>query len=79
MQNTDGTISFRFMGGADPDIKGDVNSDGYVDVADVATIISFMAETIETITLEKADVNGDGSVDVADISTILTLMAGIIE
>ncbi len=79
VQNADGTISFRFMGGADPDIKGDVNSDGYVDVADVATIISFMAETIETITLEKADVNGDGSVDVADISTILTLMAGIIE
>ena len=45
------------------DIKGDVNSDGTVDVADISSIL-------------KADVNEDGVVDVADISSVLTIMAG---
>jgi len=54
-------------------IKGDVNGDGTVDVADISAIISVMAGTA---TYNAADVNGDGSVDVADISNVISIMAG---
>ena len=59
-------------------IKGDVNGDGNVDVADIATVISVMASaTVPGASPSgKADVNGDGSVDVADIATIISIMAG---
>ena len=53
--------------------KGDVNKDGTVDVADIATVISVMAG----IPTGDTDVNGDGRTDVADIATILSIMAGI--
>ena len=55
--------------------KGDVNGDGAVDVADIASVISVMAGSI-AIAYSAADVNGDGSVDVADIATIISIMAG---
>ena len=54
------------------DIKGDVNSDGKVDVADIASIISVMANGEESA---AADVNSDGKVDVADIATVISIMA----
>ena len=53
-------------------VKGDVNGDGVVDVADISAILSQMAETQW---YDKADVNGDGTTDVADISTVLTIMS----
>ena len=55
-------------------MRCDVNGDGVVDVADIATVISVMAESTE-VSLTKADVNGDSTVDVADIATIITAMA----
>ena len=58
--------------------KGDVNGDGVVDVADIAAIISVMANAAEPQSgsaLNPADVNGDGVVDVADISTVISIMA----
>ncbi|MBP5338629.1 MAG: M6 family metalloprotease domain-containing protein [Prevotella sp.] len=78
VQNVDGTISFRFMGGNTKTIKGDVNGDERVDVADIASIISFMAGASENLLLEQADINEDGLVDVADISAVLTIMASTI-
>ena len=54
-------------------IYGDVNGDGSVDVADIASVISVMAGSAD---YEAADVNGDGSIDVADIATIISIMAG---
>lgn len=53
--------------------KGDVNGDGYVDVADISAIIGTMAGTSE---YADADVNDDGTVDVADISAVIAIMAG---
>ena len=61
-------------------VKGDVNGDGVVDVADIASIISCMAgekaEETEGDDPNPADVNGDGVVDVADISSVISIMAG---
>ena len=61
-------------------IIGDVNGDGVVDVADISSIISYMAGE-EKYEAEEgkpnpADVNGDGIVDVADISSVISIMAG---
>ena len=53
-------------------VRGDVNGDGTVDVADISAIISVMAGTAQ---YAAADVNGDGTVDVADISNVITIMA----
>lgn len=60
-------------GEVNPVIKGDVNGDRTVDVADISAIISVMAGTAN---YDAADVNSDGSVDVADISSVITIMAG---
>lgn len=53
-------------------IKGDVNGDKTVDVADIASVISVMAGSAD---YAAADVNGDNTVDVADIATIISIMA----
>ncbi len=55
---------------------GDVNGDGTVDVADIATIIDVMAGKGDAATQAAADVNGDTQVDVADIATVIDIMAG---
>lgn len=52
--------------------QGDVNGDFVVDVADIASVISVMADGTNDAT---ADVNKDGTVDVADIATIIDEMA----
>ena len=58
-------------------IKGDVNGDGQVDVADIAAVISVMAGSADSGSPADttADVNGDGEVDVADIAAIISIMA----
>ena len=65
-------------GDAAAGVKGDVNGDGNVDVADIASIIDVMAGTSPGSSEggeKAADVNGDGNVDVADISTVIDIMA----
>ena len=61
----------------DEEVKGDVNSDGTVDVADIAAIISVMADSVGSgsSAVAAADVNGDGTVDVADIAAVISIMA----
>lgn len=56
-------------------LKGDVNGDSVVDVADISAIISKMAGTAGSGSADAADVNGDNTVDVADISAVITIMA----
>ena len=59
-------------------LKGDVNGDNTVDVADISAIISVMAGSVDSDspTATAADVNEDGTVDVADISSVISIMAG---
>lgn len=53
-------------------LRGDVNADGVVNIADVTTIINIMAgySTID------GDVNGDGVVNIADVTAVINIMAG---
>ena len=54
---------------------GDVNLDLAVDVADISSVISVMADSASGSYSNIADVNGDGAVDVADISSIISIMS----
>ena len=54
---------------------GDTNFDGTVDVADISTVITAMANGSAGDSPAVSDVNGDGVVDVADIATIITIMS----
>ena len=53
-------------------LKGDVNEDLTIDVADAQTVLILVADNSDD---PKADVNGDGKVDVADVQTILIMIA----
>ena len=53
-------------------IRGDLNNDMKVDIADGVSVLNIMAAGEYS---EAADVNGDGKVDVADFVTILNIMA----
>ena len=57
-------------------VKGDVNADGRVDVADIAAVIDVMAGKAGSGFATSADVNADGKVDVADIAAVISVMAG---
>ena len=71
--NPDGTIANAGKAKVTNGMKGDVNGDGAVDVADIATIIDVMAKGTNDLI---ADVNDDKTVDVADISNVIDIMAG---
>lgn len=58
--------------GAEPEIKGDLNGDKKVDIADAVSILNIMAEGTND---PKADLNDDGKVDIADFVTVLNIMA----
>jgi len=83
MVNENETVILKYYDAArhrvftfDGSLTGDANGDGTVDVADIATVISVMADGSAGDSPASADVNGDGTVDVADIATIISIMAG---
>lgn len=59
---------------AAPVLKGDINGDGVLDVADASALIDMVLRAAECT--DVADVNGDGALDVADVSALITLILG---
>ena len=57
---------------AEAGIKGDLNGDGKVDIADAVTVLNIMAAGEYNA---SADINGDQKVDIADFVSILNIMA----
>ena len=57
-------------------VRGDVNGDGQVGIADIVAVTGYMAGTNTNVSLAAADVNGDGQVGIADIVAITDIMAG---
>ena len=55
-----------------PVMKGDLNDDGKIDIADAVNVLDVMAAGTNDAT---ADLNGDGKVDIADFVTVLDIMA----
>ena len=54
-------------------LLGDVNNDGYVDIADAVAVLNMMAGKGRN---ELGDVNFDNEVDIADAVGVLNIMAG---
>ena len=58
-------------------VKGDVNNDGLVDVADVTILIDYVLDPESVvIVFDAADVNNDNEIDVADVVTLIELVLG---
>jgi hypothetical protein len=56
-------------------LKGDVNGDGTVDVADVVAIVNYILEKpSENFNKQAADVNGDGNIDVGDVVSVVNII-----
>ena len=58
-------------------VKGDLNGDGAVDIAEVNILINLMLGKNDSYaTLETADLTGDGKVDIADVNAVINIMLG---
>ena len=56
-------------------MKGDVNDDGEVNVADVTTLINVILTSTNQSAIDPIhDINGDGEVDVADVNTLIDII-----
>lgn len=58
----------------DPEVYGDVNGDGVVDVTDVNILINIVLEKASAADYPKADVNGSGNVDVSDVNAVINVV-----
>jgi hypothetical protein len=58
-------------------IKGDVNGDGEVNIADINALINIiMGGSADDDTLKRADVNEDDEINIADINALIDLILG---
>ncbi len=57
-----------------PELPGDINGDGVIDIMDVNTIINSMLGKIEPN--DDCDVNEDGNIDVVDVNSVINAMLG---
>ena len=55
-------------------VRGDVNGDGSVSIADVTTLVNIvLGKGGDSV---ASDVNGDGSVSIADVTTLVNIVLG---
>lgn len=60
-----------------PYVLGDVNGDGFIDVADISAVTNDILGKANTVFIrEAADMNSDGFIDVSDISAITNIILG---
>lgn len=56
-------------------VKGDVNRDGEVNIADVNAVIDVILDgSVSTELIKRADVNGDNEVNIADINAVIDII-----
>jgi hypothetical protein len=61
-------------------LKGDVNGDGEVDIADAVCIVNHVVgKPTPAFNDKAADANGDGDIDIADAVRIVNLVVGKID
>ena len=69
--------SFRLYYYGPEYILGDANDSGGVEIGDITSVLTLMANPDATGYNKKAaDANKSGAIEIGDITTILTIMAG---
>ena len=69
-------MNFFFKAPDDDFMMGDVNRDGFVDVADVTSLISYILGNDVDIDTRAANMNGDDALDVADVTALIGYILG---
>lgn len=69
-------MNFFFKAADDDFLLGDVNRDGYVDVADVTALIGYILGSDDGIDTRAGNMNGDGEIDVADVTALIAYILG---
>lgn len=64
---------FQDQGG----LLGDVNEDGFVNIADVTTLIDYLLGTGVHINMYNANVNQDGDVNIADVTALIDMLLNL--
>ena len=64
-------IGSNVSSGEEPGIRGDVNGDGEVNIADVNAIINMILTDNNE---PNGDVNEDGEVNIADVNAVITII-----
>ena len=60
----------------EPEILGDANRNGEVEIGDITSVLTLMATPEATGYNNKAaDANENGEIEIGDVTTILTIMA----
>ena len=59
--------------GANAAVRGDVNGDGEINIADINAVIDMILTSNDDI---KGDVNDDGEINIADINSLIDLILG---
>ena len=57
-------------------LRGDVNGDGYVTIADVTTLVNIILGKNEAPANGVADVNNDTTITIADVTTLVNIILG---
>ena len=58
-------------------LRGDVNGDGEIDIADAVCVVNYIVgNPTPTFVALAADANGDGDIDIADAVTIVNYIVG---
>ena len=79
--NVDGTATialnevqdmyFSNEAGGNDFIRGDVNDDGNVSIADVTALIDYLLGANDGINLDAADCNADNNISIADVTALI--------
>ena len=62
---------FSNEAGGNDFIRGDVNDDGNVSIADVTALIDYLLGTNDGINLDAADCNADNNISIADVTALI--------
>ena len=58
-------------------LKGDVNSDGEIDISDVLCTVDYiLGKPVEQFNVDLADLNNDQSIDISDVLIIVDIILG---
>ena len=72
-----GSGTYTIVFPTNPVIKGDVNNDGEVNIADVNAIIDILLSgNADVSTKPSADVNGDGEINISDVNAVIGILLG---